>query len=134
MDPWVVRRLEAGARAQAEYADALRRRDEDRTQFAAWFGSLDVLVTPATPITAPALTDIDEASLPLSRFTRACNYLDLPAVALPCGYDRQGLPIGLQIIAGPGREDVAIGLAAAFEGAFAPRRRQPDLAAFDSGA
>lgn len=131
MDPWVVRRLEAGALAQSDYAAALRRRTEDQARFAAWFAALDVLVTPATPITAPLLNEIDEACLPLSRFTRACNYLDLPAIALPCGYDRIGLPIGLQIIAGPGREDVAVGLAAAFESAFAPHRRRPGLTGFE---
>ncbi len=132
MDPWVVRRLEAGSRAMAGYSDALRRRAEDQARFAAWFDDLDVLVTPATAITAPLLADIDEATLPLSRFTRACNYLDLPAVVLPCGYDAAGLPIGLQIIAGPGREDIAVGLAHAFETAFAPHRRRPDLTAFEA--
>jgi len=40
-----------------------------------------------------------------TRFTRGMNALGLPAISIPCGFSKSGLPIGLQIIGGARRED-----------------------------
>jgi aspartyl-tRNA(Asn)/glutamyl-tRNA(Gln) amidotransferase subunit A len=48
-------------------------------------------------------------------FTIPVSLAGLPAISIPCGYTRQALPIGLQLIAPPFREDVVLQAAAAFE-------------------
>ena len=53
-----------------------------------------------------------------TRFTRVMNALGLPAISIPCGFSRSGLPIGLQIIAAARQEDLLLGVAAAMEDAM----------------
>ena len=47
----------------------------------------------------------------LSRFTRFVNYLGLPALAVPAGFDNSGMPVGLQLIGQPGREATLLQIA-----------------------
>lgn len=116
MDPWVAARFRAGARVgEAAYRAALAAREPSRRDFVDALGDYDLLLTPTTPIPALPIDQVDEASLPLSRFTRAFSYLDPPALTVPRGFTPAGLPIGLQIVALDGREDSAIALGAAFQ-------------------
>ena len=62
----------------------------DQQGFYAWLAAYDGLICPSAPITAPLLAAADETTSPLSRLTRAANYLDLPAASLPCGLDSAG--------------------------------------------
>jgi aspartyl-tRNA(Asn)/glutamyl-tRNA(Gln) amidotransferase subunit A len=66
----------------------------------------------------------------LLRNTRPFNVWGLPAVSLPCGFTKSGLPIGLQIAGPPWREDLVLRLAHAYESATAWHERRP---AVDSG-
>ena len=66
-------------------------------------------------IPAPPIDTVDETVSPLSRLTRAANYLDLPGISLPCGLTSEGLPAGLQILGRPQDESGVVTLAAAFE-------------------
>jgi aspartyl-tRNA(Asn)/glutamyl-tRNA(Gln) amidotransferase subunit A len=91
----------------------------------------DGLVSPTCPIPAPPLSGVDESTSPLSRLTRAANYLDLPAISVPCGLTRKGLPVGLQIVGKPGDERTAVGLGAAFERVSGWNGRKPDLRGFE---
>jgi Asp-tRNA(Asn)/Glu-tRNA(Gln) amidotransferase A subunit family amidase len=72
----------------------------------------DVVVTPTTAITAPA---IPEASLPdgesnlpvvdaLMRFIRIANLTGFPALSVPAGFDRAGLPVGVHLMGRPWEE------------------------------
>jgi aspartyl-tRNA(Asn)/glutamyl-tRNA(Gln) amidotransferase subunit A len=70
------------------------------------FGKVDVFATPTIRMKVPTLaaTDIDagapgaiEAFGAISTNTRAINYMGLPSVSVPCGFDSKGLPIGFQI-------------------------------------
>ena len=70
---------------------------------------------------------MNEGDYTLAHYTRMANYLDLCAIALPCGYDRSGLPIGLQLIGRAGHESALIAAAWAIEQALALPARVPPL-------
>ncbi|MBA0751517.1 hypothetical protein Gogos_000435 [Gossypium gossypioides] len=87
------------------------------------FKKVDVIVTPTTGMTAPKIpssalkdgeTDMQVTAY-LMRFIIAGNLLGLPAITVPVGYDKQGLPIGLQLIGRPWGEATILHLASAVE-------------------
>jgi aspartyl-tRNA(Asn)/glutamyl-tRNA(Gln) amidotransferase subunit A len=119
--------------AAADYVVALKRRLAVRREIAAVLEDFAALLTPTTPIPAPPLTEIDEGATPLSRFTRAVNYLDMCGLALPCGFTGGGLPISLQIIGHGYDEARVLRIGRAFEAATDWHERRPDLSAlFDA--
>jgi Asp-tRNA(Asn)/Glu-tRNA(Gln) amidotransferase A subunit family amidase len=103
------------------HAQRLRRRICDR--FAAALREVDVIATPATGMVAPVLRRDAAASGEsdfslldrMSRFVTAANLTGHPAISVPAGYDATGLPVGLQLIARPWREDVLLLIVAAAE-------------------
>lgn len=132
MDPWIVRRFEAGREISDEQLEQVHaRRAEDQAQFHDWISAYDGLATPTCPIPAPPLDSIDETTSPLSRLTRAANYLDLPGISVPCGLTSDGLPAGLQIVGGPREEAMVVALGAAFEKVSGWNGRSPDLSGFE---
>jgi aspartyl-tRNA(Asn)/glutamyl-tRNA(Gln) amidotransferase subunit A len=60
-------------------------------------------------------------------FTINVNLAGLPGMALPCGFSKAGLPIGMQVIAGPFQEEKIFHAAYAFEQATEWHRRRPPL-------
>jgi aspartyl-tRNA(Asn)/glutamyl-tRNA(Gln) amidotransferase subunit A len=132
MDPWIVRRFEVGREISDDrLAQAHAQRVVDQAEFHAWLASYDGLLTPTCPIAAPPLDQVDETTSPLSRLTRAANYLDLPAISVPCGLTADGLPAGLQIVGRPRDEAMVVALGAAFERVSGWNARRPDLAGFE---
>jgi len=117
MDPLVLARLSAGAaHGPTAHARALAARAADQARFHAWLQDFAALLTPTVPLTAPTVAEAgEERTLPFSPYTRAANWLDLPALALPCGADRAGLPVSLQILGLPGDEAGVIALGQAFQ-------------------
>ncbi len=85
----------------------------------------DVLLCPAVPVPAPRIDQVDPAQTegwrqvraPLSRFTRLFNLTGLPAISVPVGRTRAGLPIGAQLAAAPGQEARLLSIAAVLEAA-----------------
>lgn len=133
MDPWIVRRFEAGRDiSDARLAEAHLRRAADQDDFHGWLADYDALLCPTCPIPAPPIDAVDETVSPLSRLTRAANYLDLPGVSVPCGLTDAGLPAGLQILGGPGDEASVVAIGAAFEAVSGWNGRTPDLSGFAS--
>jgi aspartyl-tRNA(Asn)/glutamyl-tRNA(Gln) amidotransferase subunit A len=88
----------------------------------------DALLTPGVPWAACPLDAVDEASAPLGSFTRAGNYLDACGLALPAGFSAGGLPLGVQLLAAPGRDAELLAIGIAFQHATDWHRRVPDLA------
>jgi aspartyl-tRNA(Asn)/glutamyl-tRNA(Gln) amidotransferase subunit A len=132
MDPWIVKRFEVGRDISDDrLAQAHDQRAADQREFHAWLGTYDGLLTPTCPIAAIPMDDVDELVSPLSRLTRAANYLDLPGISVPCGLTATGLPVGLQVLGNPRDEASVVALGAAFEKVSGWNGRLPDLSGFD---
>jgi aspartyl-tRNA(Asn)/glutamyl-tRNA(Gln) amidotransferase subunit A len=121
-DPAVRDRLIAGAMVPAPLVDRAQKfRRWYRAQLAEIFKSVDVLLAPATPCTAPKLGQVtfklDGVELPVRAnigiHTQPISFIGLPVVAVPVPLEP--LPIGVQIIAAPWREDIALRVAYALE-------------------
>ena len=133
MDPWIVRRFEVGRDVSDERLEhAHAQRANDQTQFHSWLSAYDGLLNPTCPIAAPAIDDVDETTAPLSRLTRAANYLDLPAISVPCGLTPSGMPVGLQIMGRPRDEATVVALGSAFEAVSGWNGRTADISGFSS--
>jgi amidase len=89
----------------------------------AWFESIDLLVTPTVCCPAPFLDDLDprvteplallEKMVPHMAFTEIWNATGQPAISLPLAVTAvEAMPIGVQLVAAPGREDWLVSLAA----------------------
>jgi aspartyl-tRNA(Asn)/glutamyl-tRNA(Gln) amidotransferase subunit A len=72
---------------------------------------------PSTPIAAPLIegNDAVEQARRLTRFTAPFNLAGLPALSIPCGYTKSGLPIGLQIVSRAWNEAGVLEAARAYE-------------------
>ena len=100
----------------ADYVNAQRQRKLLLDEFRTLFQDIDCLFTPSTPITAPRIgqTEITldgaqhNTRILTTRFARGINALGFPALSIPCGTSTDGLPIGLQIIARPFEDNLAL--------------------------
>jgi len=111
---------------KAQQVRTLIRRDFDRA-----FEQVDLLLTPTAPTTAfgfGAHKDDPLAMYLADLLTIPANMAGLPAISVPCGFDSQGLPIGLQLIGGVLQEATLLRLAHHYEVAAQVRSRQPDAA------
>ena len=130
--PETLRRVRSGeAVTAAEYIQRRRELDEARRSIADVFAEVDLLVTPSTPTAAPTIAELKAnpealrpAELKLLRNTRPFNVWGLPAISVPCGFTKNGLPIGLQIAGPHWREDLVLRLAHAYEQATMWHKRQ----------
>jgi len=126
----VRQRLQTGAAyTSTEYVLARRTQAELRRLFELFFNEYDVLLTPTTPLPAPLLDGPDavEQARTLTRFTAPFNLTGLPALSLPCGFTRDGLPIGLQIVARPWAEATLLRAGQAYEMATEWHLRRPEV-------
>jgi Asp-tRNA(Asn)/Glu-tRNA(Gln) amidotransferase A subunit family amidase len=133
--PETLRRIQSGKNVSAEDRTRLTgdlqelRRTTGRT-----FETVDVLVTPTVPIPAPTLAELTQSpdllrprELLMLRNTRPFNVWGLPAISVPCGFTKEGLPIGLQIAGPPWEEGRVLALAHAYEQATNWHTLQPNL-------
>ena len=126
--PETLRLLRAGADVDdASYDRACARRLALLPEALAVYDAVDVLLSPVAPFVAPATTPPVDTPEGESEgcYTAIHNLTGAPAIALPCGWSRQGLPIGLQLAAGPGHDGELLAAAAFVEAALDVERRAP---------
>ena len=131
-DPSTLERIERGAGVPAaDYADALYQLTLVRKAIAAVFEDVDVLVTPTLvqlPVSIEAAQlSPDEVTGILVRNTAPFNTYGIPAITVPCGFSREGLPIGLQLCGRALGEIDVLALAHAYEQATDWHDRTPRL-------
>jgi len=121
-DPAVRDRLIAGAMIPAPFVDKAQKfRRWYRARVLELFKSVDLILAPATPCVAPKLGQVnfvlDGAELPVRAnigiHTQPISFIGLPVVAVPVPLEP--MPIGVQLIAAPWREDIALRVAHALE-------------------
>ena len=121
-DPAVRDRLLAGAMIPGPLVDRAQKfRRWYRAQVMELFKSVDVILAPATPCVAPKIGqvtfELDGVELPVRAnvgiHTQPISFIGLPVVAVPVPLEP--MPIGVQIIAAPWREDIALRVAHALE-------------------
>ncbi|MBV8085943.1 MAG: hypothetical protein JO247_14135, partial [Chloroflexi bacterium] len=118
-----------------EMAAGLRWRERLTVEMRRIFQECDVLATPTVPVTASRIgvdeVDMNGEGVPRAghwvRFTQPFNAAHLPASSQPCGFDRDGMPIGLQLSAPWWQEARILRVAAAYEGATDWHRRRAPL-------
>jgi aspartyl-tRNA(Asn)/glutamyl-tRNA(Gln) amidotransferase subunit A len=106
-----------------DYIHAQRLRQRMQREFAQVWSSVDCLIAPTTPNTAPRVGDTtvklggreEDVRLATTRLVRSLNLLGLPALSIPCGLSGDGLPIGLQIVGPPFEEALLLRVGAAME-------------------
>lgn len=106
-----------------DYVDAQRVRRRITAEFRKLFRTVDCIFAPSTATVAPRIGEreilmngrMTDVRLATTRVARGINALGLPALAMPCGENAAGLPVGLQIIADAYREDVLFRTGAALE-------------------
>ncbi len=105
--PWLHERFADGnGTTGVQLAAAMRARTETRADFRQVFERCDVVVVPVMPRTAKRIgADMDLVS---PRLTYPFNLSGVPSVALPCGFDDAGLPIGMQVGAPWWQEGLAL--------------------------
>jgi aspartyl-tRNA(Asn)/glutamyl-tRNA(Gln) amidotransferase subunit A len=111
---------------KAQQVRTLLKQDFDRA-----FDQVDVIACPTTPTTAFKIGE--KSGDPLSMyladvFTLSLNLAGNCGLSLPCGFDRQGLPIGLQLIGPAFAEETILRAAHAYEQSTDWRHRRPALA------
>ena len=134
--PQVRNRLQNGlAYGAVEYLDALRWRGPALAAHLAAIIDIDVVIAPASRSMAPTIVETDLGGVPdaeqaiqaITRFMRPVNFLGLPALVVPAGQSRSGLPIGMQLIGRPFGDETLIALGRSFQTATDHHRRIPAL-------
>jgi aspartyl-tRNA(Asn)/glutamyl-tRNA(Gln) amidotransferase subunit A len=133
--PETLRRIRGGEGiSQSQILEGRRNLEQSRREIDRVFAEVDVLVTPTTPIAAPILAELQKhpnqlrpAEIVMLRNTRPFNVWGIPAISVPCGFTKAGIPIGLQISGPHWGEAEILQLAHAYEQATGWHLRSPDL-------
>ena len=136
--PEVKRRIMLGTFAlssgyyDAFYGRAMRARQSLKQRFAKVFAKAELILIPTSP--TPAFKFGEKTEDPLEMyladiFTVFSNLIGGPALSIPGGFTASGLPIGLQLVADDGREDLLFQAARAHEGVTDHHKKLPGLSA-----
>ena len=116
---------EAETISTAEFTEALEELDLYRSDMLRFMSDYDVIVCPTTATAAPPHGATFEESNKNGFYTGPYNLTGWPGTVVRCGASSEGLPIGVQVIARPWREDVSLAVAAWLESAFGGWQRPP---------
>ena len=114
----------------AYYGKAQAVRTLIRRDFDALFAEVDVLIAPVAPSTAFKFGEVTDDPLRMilaDALTISANLAGIPGLSAPCGFDRSGLPIGMQILGAPFSEALLLRVGAAYQRATDWHLRSPDL-------
>ena len=134
---WIMAEYAESTSATA-YAQAIRETTNYRRAIAQWWADgFDILVTPTSSLVSPLLGMFDNdttdpmrpmrASGAFLGFTQPFNVSGQPAISLPLHRTAAGLPVGVQLVAAYGRDDILIRLAAQLEQAMPWAHLRPPL-------
>jgi aspartyl-tRNA(Asn)/glutamyl-tRNA(Gln) amidotransferase subunit A len=135
--PQVLMRLQNGLAIPAVlYLEAMRWRGPALSAHIAATGNVDAVLAPVAPVAAPTIAESDVGNAPnaeaviqrLTRFTRPINYLGLPSLSIPSGFNGNGLPIGMQLIGRSFDEATLLTIGAAFQRATDFHEKVPSAA------
>ena len=129
--PLTLERIRRGAKVSAtDYAAGLHQLKLARKAIASVFNEVDLLITPTLPQLPIRIEDAvnSPGDRTLIRNTMPFNLFGTPAISIPCGFSREGLPIGLQISGRALGEPDVIALAHAYEQRTDWHERTPSLA------
>ncbi|THD47738.1 MAG: amidase [Bradyrhizobium sp.] len=92
------------------------------------FRDIDLIVLPTNPQATPRVETARANPLALPPdYTMFANYFGLPAISVPCGFDRRGLPLGLQIVGRPGEDASVLWMAHRYQCASGFIDRRPSV-------
>jgi aspartyl-tRNA(Asn)/glutamyl-tRNA(Gln) amidotransferase subunit A len=121
--PEVRDQLQEAQRVEAtDYIRCLRIRDELYERFCAIFDEVDFLLMPTSEIVAPLHEEADRYLLVLSENCIPWSLIGFPAISLFAGTS-DGLPVGVQLVAGPGQDSLLLAAAHALEAVLPPIRK-----------
>jgi len=135
--PQVLMRLQNGLAIPAVlYLEVMRWRGPALAAHVAATSGVDAVLAPVAPVAAPTIAESDVGNSPnaeaviqrLTRFTRPINYLGLPSLSIPSGFNAGGLPIGMQLIGRSFDEATLLTIGAAFQRATDFHERVPPAA------
>jgi aspartyl-tRNA(Asn)/glutamyl-tRNA(Gln) amidotransferase subunit A len=133
----VRHRLELGREVRAvDYVNALEVKRAITMEFESVFEKVDAILAPTLPIAAPRIGEKEIAigssketvRSALVRLNRPANLTGHPAMSIPCGFTKSGLPIGLQLIGPNWSEARLLALALTYEDSTDWHRRRPPIA------
>jgi len=124
----ILRRLKLGEQVSgADYSAMVQQMCEWRAATRSMFGSVDLILSPTSNAVAPpiATSEMIATTAQMTRFTYPWSLAHLPAISLPCGMSSDGLPIGVQLAAGPWNESLLLRTGAAYQQITDWHRRRP---------
>jgi aspartyl-tRNA(Asn)/glutamyl-tRNA(Gln) amidotransferase subunit A len=126
--------LKCAGISASDYIRDWRSLNGERNKAEQLFQAMDVIITPTIPVAAPRISELQSLGINelrqfetkyLLRNTSPFSVLYWPSVSVPCGFTREGLPVGLQISGKPGADATVLRLAHAYEQATQWHTRIP---------
>jgi len=127
--PWSQRQMNQLKQVRTvAYVETLKRIRECRRDIRRIFEQVDILALPTKREPAPLLSEtVNETHRRPPSNVAAFNHFGTPAITVPCGFSKDGLPIGLQLVGAPFHEPVVLSVAYAYQQSTDWHRRTPPL-------